>query len=96
MRFWVCKTCGRALRADCRPNYCYADRMDHIEEINAEDAVRMELFGLVGFQRRGAFVFEFPGDIKFHPVTGDHMPSYLSELRLLDYQKVKMQRMLND
>jgi hypothetical protein len=44
MVFFVCKMCGRSVRAPNKPNFCYHDRMNSIENISDEDAVKMGLF----------------------------------------------------
>ena len=64
---FVCKMCGRSMRAEKKPNWCYADRMDSIENISDEDAVEM------GLDIPEGETFEFPGDIKWDPVTGNPM-----------------------
>ena len=74
MTFFVCKMCGRSMKAKESPNFCYFDRSDTIENISDEDAVKMELFS----QARERLIadgieYEFPGDIKWHPFTGEPM-----------------------
>lgn len=73
IRLFVCKTCGRGMAfiPDKQPKFCYADRMDNIEELSREDAQKMMLFrgsnieiGLDGC------AFEFPGDVRFDPLSG--------------------------
>lgn len=74
MTVYICKSCGRAMSTEAKPNFCYADRMDSIENISDEDAKRMGLFSnpekamLVG-----DVVFEFPQDIRFHPFLGNEL-----------------------
>jgi len=53
--------------AKTKPNWCYFDRMDAIENISDEDAVKMGLDIPVGE------TFEFPGDVRWDPVTGRPM-----------------------
>lgn len=64
---YVCKMCGRAQRAEEKPNHCYFDRMDAIENIGDEDAVKM------GLSIPEGETFEFPGDVRWDPVTGQPM-----------------------
>ena len=73
--FWVCKMCGRAMQAEKRPNYCYFDRMDAIENISDADAEKMGLAAgpaVAGFEDKGLFI-EFPGDVRWDPITGQAM-----------------------
>lgn len=44
MIIYVCKMCGRAIKAETKPNFCYFDRMSSIENISDEDAIKMGLF----------------------------------------------------
>lgn len=79
MTIFVCKSCGRALKAETKPNFCYADRTNYIENISDEDAVKMGLFSdfkdeFGYFDREfGKIVFEFPGDIHYDPYSGTSM-----------------------
>lgn len=63
MTFHVCKMCGRGIRCEEPPKYCYFDRMDMMENISDEDAVKMGL----NIDPSSA---EFPGDVRFNPFTG--------------------------
>jgi len=65
--YWVCKQCGRSIRQENKPFCCYFDRMDVIENISDEDAVKMGLSIPEGER------FEFPGDVKWDPDTGRPM-----------------------
>lgn len=65
MTIFVCKMCGRSLRQDEKPNWCYFDRCDSIENISDEDAVKMGLSIPEGER------FEFPGDVRWDPDTGE-------------------------
>jgi len=65
--YWVCKMCGRSIRQEERPMCCYHDRMDSIENISDEDAVKMGLSIPEGER------FEFPGDVRWDPDTGRPM-----------------------
>lgn len=67
MTIFICKMCGRAGRFNEKPNFCTADRMDSIENISDEDAVKM------GIDIPEGETFEFPGDVKWDPVSGDPM-----------------------
>lgn len=72
LTIYVCKSCGRAVKAEEKPNFCYADRMDTIENIGDEDAKKMRLFSTPDSARWDfGILFEFPSDIRFHPVTGN-------------------------
>lgn len=68
---YVCKTCGRALRSQTPPKYCYFDRIDHLENISDEDSLKMGLFS----SGKGIFIedaqIEFPGDFTYSPFTGE-------------------------
>jgi hypothetical protein len=64
---FVCKMCGRSLRQDEKPNWCYFDRCDSIENISDEDAVKMGLSIPEGER------FEFPGDVRWDPDSGRPM-----------------------
>ena len=80
--YWLCKMCGRSLRAEESPNFCYFDRSDLIENISDEDAVKMGLFQFHDGEYGDAeFVPEFELDVKFDPFTGS------SELITLDTAK---------
>ena len=65
---YVCKMCGRAGRYDEKPNFCYFDRMDSLENISDEDAVKM------GLNIPEGETFEFLGDLRWNPITG--YPAY--------------------
>jgi len=41
---WVCKTCGRAIKSETKPNFCYFDRTTSIENISDGDSIKMGLF----------------------------------------------------
>lgn len=76
MKIYVCKMCGRAIKAEKQPPYCYADRMDSIEEIGSEDAKKMGLFSTslgISIKPEGSeehFVVEFVNDVRFCPFSG--------------------------
>jgi hypothetical protein len=104
MKIYVCKMCGRAMKADKQPPYCYADHMDSIEEIGSEDAVKMGLFSTTGGVKitcaddKEHFVAEFVNDVRFCPFTG--VPLAESGLgtfeggSLTDFQNAVMQFVL--
>jgi len=79
---WFCKQCGRAQRAENKPNWCYFDRSDSIENVGDDDAKKM---GLLDFDR-----FEFPGDVVWDPVTGEKLP-HIDGGTLLDFQRKVME-----
>ena len=66
---YFCKMCGRTGRFDEKPNFCYFDRVDHLENVSDEDAVKM------GLNIPEGETFEFPGDVRWDPMTGDAMLS---------------------
>jgi hypothetical protein len=70
MTIYICKTCGRAMRANVKPTYCYADRMDHLENISDEDSLRMFLFSNCDSLMIDDIEIEFPGDYRFNPMSG--------------------------
>lgn len=67
---YICKGCGRGIRTNVPPNYCYFDRLDHLENICDEDAVRMGIFSFGKSASMEGAQIEFPGDFKFSPFTG--------------------------
>ena len=75
MTYWVCKQCGRSMKAEAKPNHCYFDRMDAIENISDEDAVKM------GLNIPEGKTFEFPGDLRWDPFLGKPMVSNGKTLR---------------
>jgi hypothetical protein len=77
MTIYVCKSCGRAVKAEEKPNFCYADRMDSIENISDMDAkYKMQLFQMpISAIWVSGICYEFPDDVRFHPYTGE--PFYL-------------------
>ena len=88
MTFFVCKMCGRSLRAEESPNFCYFDRSDLIENISDEDAVKMGLFSYLTKEKKisqpsdeawhvlnqHATIYEFGRDVKYNPYTGEPLP----------------------
>jgi hypothetical protein len=83
--YWVCKMCGRAVRQEDKPNYCYFDRMNSIENISDEDAVKM------GLDIPEGGCFEFPGDVRWDPDTGKPMTAG-GEGTLRQFQNAVMAR----
>jgi hypothetical protein len=87
MTIFVCKTCGRAIKSEEKPVYCYADRVDTIENIGDADAVRMGLFSGDGDFTQESLHFEFPRDVRYHPFTGKPMSiSPFGKLSLSEFQ----------
>ncbi len=97
MTVYVCKTCGRAIKAEQKPNYCYHDRTPSIENISDEDSVRMQLFSQRGselFQLGDHLVvIEFPGDVRFNPLNGEQILDAFG-FTLTEYQESVMRRVL--
>jgi len=91
MGIFLCKMCGRTLKSEVIPNYCYADRMDGesmgIEGINDEQALNM---GIPQDFLDSDEMFEFPGDVKFDPFTGEVKESI--GRKLSDFQDEVMAR----
>jgi len=87
MTIFVCKSCGRGITAEQKPNFCYADRMDTMENVSDEDAKRMGVFFAGGTFTDEGMKFEFPKDVRFHPMTGNalyfspHGKSSLTDLQ---------------
>ena len=94
MTVFTCKTCGRSIRCEEKPNFCYADRTTSIENISDEDAVKMQLFRSGGYVvmnfGNGECAIEFPGDIKYHPFNGEK--SFGAGFTLSEYQDEIMSR----
>ena len=90
-RYFVCKTCGRGIAAYDHPKYCYVDRMDTIEEVGEEGSRKMGLFlGLVVSLVTEDHAYEFPGDARYHPFTGEGVVG-ASGRRLDDFQAEVME-----
>jgi hypothetical protein len=77
MIIFCCKMCGRAVKAEKKPNFCYYDRMDQIENISDDDAVKMGLFstteGIKVVLDRKGLIIEFIKDLQYSPITGEHL-----------------------
>jgi len=82
---YFCKMCGRAGRFDEKPNYCYADRCDSIENVSDEDAVKM------GVNIPEGKTFEFIADAKWDPFTGDTVDNPSPGRSLKDFQREIME-----
>ena len=91
--YFVCKSCGRAMKTETKPNFCYADRSSNMENISDEDAVKMELFLFSEGKEIDGIIYEFPGDIKYHPFTGGKLSS--EGKTLSDFQDEIMRRVVN-
>lgn len=94
MTFFVCKTCGRAINCDRKPDYCYHDRTTSIENISDEDSIKMGLFlgNHVNFNGVVSWV-EFSGDIRFDPFTGEALDRAFG-YTLSDYQDKIMKKVV--
>ena len=71
---WVCKQCGRSMRSEEKPNHCYFCRIDHLENVSDEDAVKMGV--TEGTQihlhpDQKPCQVEFEGDVEWDPWTGE-------------------------
>ena len=89
--YWVCKMCGRSLKSERKPNFCYFDRIDHIENISDEDAEKMGLF--TSFSSKEAF--EFPGDLHYDPFTGESVKPghfHIAQFTLSNFQDQIMKK----
>ena len=80
--YWVCKMCGRSMKAEEKPNWCYFDRCDSIENIGDDDAVKM------GLDIPEGGTFEFPGDVRWDPFSGK--PMMASGKKLKQFQNAVM------
>ena len=86
-RYFVCKTCGRGLASSHQPAYCYADRMDTMEEVSENDFRDMGLFkGIVVALVKDDHVYEFPGDVQYNPFTGEEEKARSRGYTLDDFQ----------
>ncbi len=87
-RYFVCKTCGRGLASSHQPAYCYADRMDTMEEVSENDFRDMGLFKgiMVALDREGSHAYEFPGDVQYNPFTGEEEKARSRGYTLDDFQ----------
>lgn len=72
MKIYVCKMCGRAMKCEEPPKFCYFDRMDGesqgLESLDKEQAFFMGLRPL--FVNSDEEKFEFPGDVRYDQMTG--------------------------
>jgi len=100
---WVCKTCGRAIKSETKPSFCYFDRTTSLENISDEDSIKMGLFQLskgrtmtFSDEPHWTITFEFPGDFKYHPFTGEKASAMLLGDKLIDFQDRIMQAVLAD
>ena len=82
---FFCKMCGRSIRADEKPNYCYADRCDSIENVSDDDAVKM------GVNIPEGKMFEFVADAKWDPFTGGRIINAVPGKSLKDFQREIME-----
>nr|BDD45803.1 hypothetical protein 2 [bacterium] len=89
--FWICKMCGRSMKSEEKPSFCYFDRMDAIENISDEDAEKM------GLKLGTSPIYEFPGDVRYNSHNGNRAtlgPSVngASRWTLSDFQDEIMER----
>lgn len=86
--YWVCKICGRAMKAEKAPVFCYYDGLDQIENIGDEDAEqKMKLLPVA------AYAYEFPGDVRYDPYSGREFSS-VGGFTLSEYQDQVMEEVL--
>ena len=103
MTCWICKICGRAIRAEEKPNFCYFDRTMAIENIGDEDAVKMGLFSttegtcLTDFENHRSFIVEFDRDLIYDPFSGEKARKIMNPNHsLYDFQNMVMRRVIKD
>jgi len=87
MTIYFCKQCGRTGRFNEKPNHCYFCHIDHIENVSDEDAVRM------GVNIPDGSPYEFPGDVRFHPMSGEPVSPF-DGYTLRQFQRDMMERVL--
>jgi len=86
---YFCKMCGRTGRFDEKPNFCYFDRVDHLENVSDEDAVKM------GVNIPDDSPYEFPGDVRWQPFTGKPITNVPKDgYTLQKFQREVMERVL--
>ncbi len=90
--FYVCKMCGRGIRAEEHPKFCYYDRMNSIENISDEDAQKMGL-NIPLLPDEIGLMLEFPGDLRYNPFTGNELVDYRG-LTLSEFQDVLLKEVL--
>jgi hypothetical protein len=74
------------------PAYCYADRMDTMEEVSEDDFRKMGLFkGLMVVLGTQDHVYEFPGDVQYNPFTGEEEEARSRGYTLDDFQAKVME-----
>lgn len=88
MTIYFCKMCGRTGRFNERPNFCYFDRIDHLENVSDEDAVKM------GLNIPDDSPYEFPGDVRWDPMTGKRLLVPYDNRTLQQFQRDIMERVL--
>jgi len=95
MEIFLCKMCGRTLKSETRPNFCYADRMDgESNGIEGIDFERAQQMGIDETFLQSDEMFEFPGDIRFDPFTGKVIPAVKDGKTLNEFQQNIMKRVL--
>ena len=95
----VCKGCGRSVKTQKKPNFCYWDRLDHTENISDEDAVKMGLFShpeksvtFESYEKPEEFIAEFPGDVRYDVFTGEKMTPIISLYSLSNFHEEVLSR----
>ena len=80
MDVYICKICGRTIRTDKEPKYCYADGISNYEKITEHE---VEMIGAY-FETESEY--EFPGDVKYDPYTREEIPP-AGDTTLTAYQR---------
>ena len=98
---YCCKTCGRAIKAEEKPTFCYFDRTINYENISDEDAIKMGLFSttkgtyLIDHEKNQSFTIEFDKDLIYNPFTGEKAKEVINpEHSLRDFQKHIMRKVI--
>lgn len=93
MTIHTCKTCGRAIKSEIKPNFCHFDRTTSLENIGEEDAVKMGLFSTtegieVSVSDNQSIVIEFYNDLRYDPFDGSKIYAKQREdgKTLVDFQ----------
>ncbi len=86
---YICKICGRAMKLEGNPKYCYYDRADSIENISDEDSKKFQIQIKEDYEL-DSIQFEFPGDLRWHPINGKAIKPIIGGDTLTKYQEKLM------